>query len=573
MHKQFLFLIVLTVSASIAKGQSPASSNTLPNNGVTAIASTTSTSYKLSINGAVKQYGTGLNTVTSPTLFLHNTTASTGRHFGINSSDLGLFQIVDVTASNASRFVINSSGFVGIGNTAPSTMLHITGGLRLENGLQGAGKVLISDASGNASWQTQWTTTGSDIFYNTGNVGIGINKPVYPFHVAPVQYSSGTASQSGTTITGSGTVWTDAMPLSYLVFADGTRRTITAFIDQTHLTVAESGTVSSQAYKIHYPGLSVAANAQTTIANSDWVEDLLTVKSGIGTWGASVAKFVSVSPYASGGYNTIVCAFAPNIPVGAYINAYQFGKDRGYPNPGTYNSATWAFRYMGHMSSSNYVTLRFWDGPEVVRFRPDGTTEFDGNVGIGTTNPTSKFHVNGSVKLEGLGTQNGYDKILAADGTGNLAWRDASTLGGGGGSSQWTTSGSDIFYNSGLVNIGAPGNPNPSDANLRLAVNGNIYSKKVKVTQTGWPDYVFHHKYELRPLKDLELFIQKNKHLPDVPSAADVETNGLDLGDNQSILLKKVEELTLYIIEINKKVDKLSEENAILKKKLESNKK
>jgi hypothetical protein len=75
------------------------------------------------------------------------------------------------------------------------------------------------------------------------------------------------------------------------------------------------------------------------------------------------------------------------------------------------------------------------------------------------------------------------------------------------------------------------------------------------------------------PLKDLESFIQRNKHLPDVPSAADVEANGLDLGDNQSILLKKIEELTLYIIEVNKKVDKLSEENATMKKKLESNKK
>jgi hypothetical protein len=71
------------------------------------------------------------------------------------------------------------------------------------------------------------------------------------------------------------------------------------------------------------------------------------------------------------------------------------------------------------------------------------------------------------------------------------------------------------------------------------------------------------------PLSALEKYLEENKHLPDVPSAKEVEENGLDLGDNQSVLLKKIEELTLYVIDINKKVEKLSEENAALKKKLD----
>jgi hypothetical protein len=57
------------------------------------------------------------------------------------------------------------------------------------------------------------------------------------------------------------------------------------------------------------------------------------------------------------------------------------------------------------------------------------------------------------------------------------------------------------------------------------------------------------------PLSELEEYIYKNKHLPDVPSAVEVETKGLDLGDNQTILLKKIEELTLYVIELKKEIE------------------
>lgn len=107
--------------------------------------------------------------------------------------------------------------------------------------------------------------------------------------------------------------------------------------------------------------------------------------------------------------------------------------------------------------------------------------------------------------------------------------------------------------NSGNVGIGTT---NPQ---AKLAVNGDIFSKKVKVTQTGWPDYVFDSIYRLRSLSQLEQYIQENKHLPDVPSASEVEKNGLDLGDNQAVLLKKIEEITLYVIELKKENEEMKE--------------
>lgn len=91
----------------------------------------------------------------------------------------------------------------------------------------------------------------------------------------------------------------------------------------------------------------------------------------------------------------------------------------------------------------------------------------------------------------------------------------------------------------------------------KLAVNGIIHSKEVVVDLIGWPDYVFEEDYQLMPLVDLEKSIVENKHLPNIPSAKEVEQNGLELGEMNKKLMQKVEELTLYIIELNKEVQKL----------------
>jgi len=90
----------------------------------------------------------------------------------------------------------------------------------------------------------------------------------------------------------------------------------------------------------------------------------------------------------------------------------------------------------------------------------------------------------------------------------------------------------------------------------KLAVNGDAIFTKIKVKPYGnWPDYVFHASYDLRPLSEVEQYIQQNHHLPEVPSAEEVKKDGLDVGDNQATLLKKIEELTLYVIEQNKKLE------------------
>ncbi len=92
-----------------------------------------------------------------------------------------------------------------------------------------------------------------------------------------------------------------------------------------------------------------------------------------------------------------------------------------------------------------------------------------------------------------------------------------------------------------------------------MVVEGNIESKKIKVTAIPGtvPDYVFKADYELISLRELENFINKNSHLPNVPSAKEVEENGQDVGGLQLKLLEKIEELTLYIIDLEKRLKEL----------------
>jgi hypothetical protein len=105
-------------------------------------------------------------------------------------------------------------------------------------------------------------------------------------------------------------------------------------------------------------------------------------------------------------------------------------------------------------------------------------------------------------------------------------------------------------------------------AGYKLRVGGKIFSEEVRVQlQSAWPDYVFEKKYKKLSLAELEKYVDKNKHLPNVPSAVEVEKDGQHLGEIQRKMLEKIEELSLYIIELNKKVEEQAIEIEKLKKK------
>jgi len=194
-----------------------------------------------------------------------------------------------------------------------------------------------------------------------------------------------------------------------------------------------------------------------------------------------------------------------------------------------------------------------------------------GFVGIGNSAPTSildaaKAMTEPTISVRNLGSNGGasfrmYDQISGADwkfkavSTGAFKIRDMA----------WAmdvvqieaNSSPNMIYINSAGNLGI-GTTTPSE---KLSVNGNIKCKQVEVTLTGWSDFVFDENYYLMPLVELERYINANNHLPDVPSAEEVLTQGANLGEMDAILLQKIEELTLYMIELKK-------ENELLKQLL-----
>lgn len=101
---------------------------------------------------------------------------------------------------------------------------------------------------------------------------------------------------------------------------------------------------------------------------------------------------------------------------------------------------------------------------------------------------------------------------------------------------------------------------------FRVMSNGNVFATELTIKlKEDFPDYVFAKDYQLMPLAELDKFISKNKHLPNIPSAKEVEKNGLNVSEIQLKQMEKIEELTLYILELNKRLEKLEKENTLLK--------
>ena len=98
-----------------------------------------------------------------------------------------------------------------------------------------------------------------------------------------------------------------------------------------------------------------------------------------------------------------------------------------------------------------------------------------------------------------------------------------------------------------------------------LAVTGKVICEELKIQATPWADYVFQSDYKLKSFDELRSFIQTNHHLPGIPDAKTVEENGIELGDMQIRMMEKIEELTLYILQLEEKQVSLQHEIDLLK--------
>lgn len=147
-----------------------------------------------------------------------------------------------------------------------------------------------------------------------------------------------------------------------------------------------------------------------------------------------------------------------------------------------------------------------------------------------------------------LNTSNNYQFQLAADFWGDNTYFRKITDGYAQSWRRILNNGQDPF----AANLNQNLRTSDNVAFAKVSVNGIIQAKKLVITQTGWSDYVFAKNYKLRTLPEVENYIKAYQHLPDVPSAKEVAAKGISVGDTQALLLKKIEELTLYVIELKK---------------------
>ncbi|MCE2896092.1 MAG: hypothetical protein LW721_16800 [Flammeovirgaceae bacterium] len=175
----------------------------------------------------------------------------------------------------------------------------------------------------------------------------------------------------------------------------------------------------------------------------------------------------------------------------------------------------------------------------------------DGKIGIGTASPSKTLEVSGDASANSLYLRNAWNSTRITGNGEYLEYR-----------SSWyhtfyglTNSNPAMFIDGRAGNVGI-GTINPGS--FKLAVEGKIWAKEVQVALTNpGPDYVFEPTYDLKPLAEIETYIKENKHLPEVPSAKEMEKNGVQLGEMNMLLLKKVEELTLHLIELKKQNEEL----------------
>lgn len=471
-------------------------------------------------------------------------------------------------ADGVERMWINTNGMIGVGTSSPTANFHVDGTFRFNDGTAQSGYVLTTDGLGNATWAPApvptsfWQATGSDIFFDSGNVAIGGTNAPYPLTVNGEIFTNGKVS---------------ANELSVIEFIQTKTGVLIENVlciqgdDGTGLTRNELFTETSEFYLQSSPLFN--QNTIINCGNTGFV--------GIGNCNPTVKLDVTGDMSVSGVINA-----------GEYIKA---GSSSTYIGAGTTPSGSnenYVFTTSGPLrinGDESSVNLN-WAGFENTEINPDGGTvmisTYDGEPITGESINSSIYQcvVGGSLMVTGANSTISW-RGPNLDGAGNpqspvnlngdisICIEDRpngdpgfSSCGGAirglnffrsfphdAGFQNWDMFISTLPGTAGHVGIGTP------YPVYRLTVNGVIGSREIVVETTDWCDYVFDKEYDLMPLNDLSDFIATNNHLPGFESEEVYEEDGLPLSEITRKQQEKIEELTLYIIEQEEKIQELYE--------------
>jgi len=373
--------------------------------------------------------------------------------------------------------------------------------------------------------QAQPWTNGTDISNtNTGNVGIGTTTPQAKLHVAGGLLLDGITGNTPVAGTGTRLMWIpkkaafragivgitadwDDVNIGQASFAAGYNTRASG----SYTVALGTGTTASQ-YGAFAAGLGNTASGFFSLATGNYTAATARATASFGDY--TVAQ--SYGSFVIGAYNKIDgngTAWVPTDPL------FVVGNGTGLSARG------------------NALTLLK-----------------NGNLGLGILYPPSRLSIlGGGNKTSGFSINNGdvhtciYNQPVTNAGVIQVwAQGNANTIGNMPYSLQLQPDG-------GTVGIGLPA----TNSAYKLSVNGDIRAKRV-VIETNWPDYVFEKDYKLKTLQQVDEFIQANGHLPEMPTQQEVKANGGDLGELVKLQMQKIEELTLYVIALNKKIEELS---------------
>jgi hypothetical protein len=439
-----------------------------------------------------------------------------------------------------------ASGTVGIGTLSPDTnyALDVNGNLKASEIFVTQLNVTDLFVNGSQVQGTPWNLNGNNVFYSSGNVGIGTNNPNFALDIAGTLNATNILV-NGTPLEGSPSPWTTSG--SDISYTEGNVDVTTLNATNINLDgstlVSSPWTISGSDISFTTGDIDVATlNASEILLNGTPLENS---ESPWTTLGSDIS-------YTDGDVDVTT------------LNATNINLDGStlVSSPWTISGSDISFTTGDIEVTTLNASEILLNGTPLENSESPWTTlgsdisYTDGDVDVTTLNATN-INLDGSTLVSSPWTISGSD-ISFTTGDIDVATLNASEILLNGtplenSESPWTTTGNDLFYNTGNVGIGTN-----NTQGYMFAVAGNMIAEGVKVELMGnWPDFVFEKNFDLLSLKDIERYIEENGHLPHVPSAEEIKRNGIDLGGMDATLLQKIEELTLYTIEQQKEIDSL----------------